>query len=138
MKINFFYSLIFYFIIFSAQAGKDELIFSCKTDNNQHISVIKNGEILEYKFGKQLNHPSLKIVTTTKNVIKDFENAEGRYTTNSIGFKNKEYVYYVVFQADRIEENKQSYYINVEKNQKNIATIYCIINTVKDNILELE
>ncbi len=135
---NVFYFLVFYSIIFPAQAGKNELIFSCKTENNKQISIIKNGEIIEYKFGKQLDHPDLKIVTKTKELIKDFENASGRYFTNAIGFKNKGYIYYVVFQADRIEENKQNYYINIEKDQKNISTIYCVVNTVKDNILALE
>lgn len=124
-KTAIFLSLTLIALSFNSSAN--DLIFKCTTKNNKEIKLYKNGNTIQYSFGKIGAKPELELNKRKEELDVNLENLSGRYATNSIEIKNGIYSYRLTTSVDRIaNEQDPITSLTVIKNGEGLTSLQCL------------
>lgn len=107
--------------------NNSETLFFCDTQKgNKQIEVCDAGKTISYSFGKKGQRPELALAVPRAEASTYQWQGIGRWMSYSVNIPNAEHVYTVFWGVDRLEEKHPiEAGVNVEKNGKLLATIYC-------------
>ncbi|MDR0164404.1 hypothetical protein P7L84_12570 [Enterobacter ludwigii] len=110
-----------------AQARANALIFKCDVKNHKQINLHTKSDDIIYSFGRSGEKPELELRRKKQQIVTDFGNSSGRYSTNSIIIKNGSYSYRLTTSIDRIADIQEpSTSLTVMKNDEDLTTLQCI------------
>lgn len=110
-------------------------IFSCMTTKGKQIEVCDAGKTISYSFGKPQEKPEI-VVKVPRNQASTYQwEGVGRYMSYSVNIPNGNTVYSVFWGVDRLsEEHAVEAGVNVETNNKSVATVKCSEKNIEQNI----
>jgi shikimate kinase len=113
----------------SINAGANELIFKCSTQNKKSISIYQDGDSLTYKFGKENSKPDMDLTKNKDQLNITQEIPVGTGLNSSVEFKNGIYSYTINESLNRVsDEHEASAWLDVSKNKDIISSIDCNID----------
>lgn len=110
-------------------------VFSCMTAKGKQIEVCDAGKTIEYSFGKPKVKPEIVVKVPRKDVSTSQWDGMGRYISYSVNIPNGSTTYNVFWATDKLtEEHAVEAGVNVETNNKLLATVNCSGKNIKQNL----
>ncbi len=118
-----------------------ETLFACKTTKGKQVLVEQQGDSVFYAYGKNILKPELKLEKSLKEIGYNNIDRPNNHIF-SLSIKNGKFMYNLErgsvvkdeCYADNCSDPYKEYgFINVTKNNKTLATIDCIVETVVFN-----
>lgn len=120
-------------------ANANDLVFKCTTDNNKQVALYRNGDSIQYIFGKKNSKPELELIRKESDVQIDLEDPEGGGLSNSVEIKNGAYSYQLISNIDKFtEEHESTTSLNIMKGEDVIKTLYCTPNSVYGDLINID
>ncbi|MGF1727355.1 hypothetical protein [Photobacterium nomapromontoriensis] len=121
-----------------SQYAYSETIFYCETENGKKVEIQDLGEIIHYRYGKQLYHPELAL-TIPRALASTYQwMGAGRSEYYSVSVPNKSTVYSVYTSRERRPDGVLESGIYVESNGQSIATIRCKNDTLYEQLMGVD
>jgi len=135
MRLITIFCLVIYFFSNQVYAKCEKgmkTIFSCKVKKSKKLlEVCDANKKITYSFGKANKKPELSIAIPRSEASTYQWEGIGRDISYSVYIPNGKVVYNVFWRADRMsDEHEIEAGVEVNKNDKVLATIYCINKTI--------
>ena len=111
----------------AACPSHSKTLFFCNTQkSNKQIEVCDTGKTISYSYGKKGKKPELALSVPRAEASTFQWHGVGRYISYAVNIPNGDYNYNVFWGVDRLTEKHEiEAGVNVDKQGKPLATIYC-------------
>lgn len=123
-------AILFFAASFNAMAACEKgstTVFSCVTGKGKIIEVCDSKKTIDYSFGKPSEKPEIVVKVPRESASTTQWSGIGRSMSYSVEIPNGRTVYSIFWSADRLSEKHPiEAGVNVEINQKHVATVKCV------------
>lgn len=129
-------------LIFCQTVQGEELlisVFSCTTETEKNVEVLKGKNTFTYSFGRRNQAPELRLTRAEGDVRVLINDVSGNELTSSISFSNGNYTYIVKSTANRVQETQDPRYgVLIKKNSNYFSYIACKPGSERGSLLDVE